>query len=66
MLKHAVAADNDYHIFYYRDHDKVKVDYVVQNTAGFLVAVEVKATVKVKENDLKGIRRLAKAAGIYR
>jgi predicted AAA+ superfamily ATPase len=63
LLKHATTADNDYHIFYYRDHDKVEVDYVVENTAGFLAGVEVKAAATVKENDLKGIRRLAKAAG---
>ncbi len=63
LLKHATTADNDYHIFYYRDHDKVEVDYVVENTAGFLAGVEVKAAATVKDNDLKGIRRLAKAAG---
>jgi predicted AAA+ superfamily ATPase len=63
LLKHATTADSDYHIFYYRDHDKVEVDYVVENTAGFLAGVEVKAAATVKENDLKGIRRLAKAAG---
>lgn len=63
LLKHAAAADSDYHIFYFRDHDKVEVDYVVENTAGFLVGVEIKAAATVKENDLKGIRRLAKAAG---
>jgi uncharacterized protein len=63
LLKHATTADNDYHICYYRDHDKVEVDYVVENTAGFLAGVEVKAAATVKETDLKGIRRLAKAAG---
>ena len=63
LLKHATTADNDYHICYYRDHDKVEVDYVVENTAGFLAGVEVKASATVKDNDLKGIRRLAKAAG---
>ena len=63
LLKHATTANDDYHIFYYRDHDKVEVDYVVENAAGFLAGVEVKAAATVKENDLKGIRRLAKAAG---
>ncbi len=63
LLKHATTADNDYHICYYRDHDKIEVDYVVEDTAGFLAGVEVKAAATVKENDLKGIRRLANAAG---
>lgn len=63
LLKHAVTADDDYQIGYYRDHDKIEVDYVVENAAGRLIGVEVKAAATVKENDLKGIRRLAKAAG---
>jgi uncharacterized protein len=39
------------------------VDFVLENAAGSVAGVEVKATATVKENDLKGIRRLAKAAG---
>ncbi len=61
LLKHTTA-ENDYQIFYYRDHDKVEVDYVVENAAGLLIGVEVKAAATVKANDLKGIRRLAKNA----
>lgn len=63
LLKHTTTAENDYDICYYRDHDKVEVDYVVENTAGYLIGVEVKAAATVKEKDLKGIRRLAKTAG---
>lgn len=63
VLKHAGSADDDYQIGYYRDHDRFEVDYVVENSAGWLAGVEVKAAATVKENDLKGIRRLAKAAG---
>ncbi len=63
LLKHAAAADNEYQIGFYRDHDKVEVDYVVENSAGRLIGVEVKAAATVKGSDLKGIRRLAKVAG---
>lgn len=63
LLKHATSAENDYQICYYRDHDKVEVDFVVENAAGWLIGVEVKAAATVKANDLKGIRRLAQAAG---
>jgi predicted AAA+ superfamily ATPase len=63
LLKHATTAENDYDICYYRNHDKIEVDYVVENTAGCLIGVEVKAAATVKEKDLKGIRRLAQVAG---
>jgi len=63
LLKHAATADNEYQIGFYRDHDKIEVDYVVENTDGGLIGVEVKAAATVNKSDLKGIRRLAKAAG---
>lgn len=63
LLKHKSSAEGDYHIMYYRDADKVEVDFVIENAAGLLVGVEVKATASVKESDLKGLRKLAGLAG---
>ena len=48
---------------YYRDADKVEVDVVIENAAGQLVGVEVKASATVKESDLRGLRKLASLAG---
>jgi predicted AAA+ superfamily ATPase len=48
---------------YYRDADKVEVDVVIENAAGQLVGVEVKATATVKESDLRGLRKLSTLAG---
>jgi len=36
---------------------------VIENTAGQLVGVEVKASATVKERDLRGLRKLASLAG---
>ena len=63
LLKHSSTADADYQLLYYRDADQVEVDLVIENTAGELVAVEVKAAATVRESDLRSLRKLASLAG---
>lgn len=63
LLKHTTTADHDYRLLYYRDADKFEVDIVIENTAGQLVGVEVKASATVKERDLRGLKKLAGLAG---
>jgi len=63
LLKATSTADGEYALMYYRDADKVEVDMVIENAAGQLVGVEVKASATVKESDLKGLRKLASLAG---
>ena len=63
LLKHATSAEGDYQLLYYRDADKVEVDIVIENAAGQLVGVEVKASATVKASDLRGLRKLAALAG---
>lgn len=63
LLKHTTSAEGDYQLLYYRDADKVEVDIVIENAAGQLVGVEVKASATVKASDLRGLRKLAALAG---
>lgn len=63
LLKHTATAEGDYQLLYYRDHDQLEVDVVIENAAGDLVGVEVKAAATVKEGDLRGLKRLAGVAG---
>lgn len=63
IMKHAMTAQDDYLILYYRDIDKVEVDIVIENTAGELIGIEVKASASVKSGDLHGLKKLAEAAG---
>jgi predicted AAA+ superfamily ATPase len=63
LLKASSTAQGDYSLMYYRDADKVEVDVVIENAAGQLVGVEVKASATVKESDLRGLRKLASLAG---
>lgn len=63
LLKHMTTADSDYRPLYYRDADKFEVDVVIENSAGQLVGIEVKASATVKERDLRGLKKLASLAG---
>ncbi len=63
LLKHATTAEGDYQLLYYRDHDQFEVDVVIENAAGQLVGVEIKATATVRQADLRGLKRLANIAG---
>ena len=62
LLKHTTTADDDYQLMYYRDADKFEVDVIIENTAGHLVGVEVKAAATVKAGDLRGLKKFAALA----
>jgi predicted AAA+ superfamily ATPase len=63
LLKHTTTAEGNYHLMYYRDADKVEVDVIIENAAGQMVGVEVKAAATVRESDLRGLRKLSNLAG---
>jgi hypothetical protein len=48
---------------YYRDVDLFEVDVVIENAAGQLIGVEIKASATVKAGDLHGLKKLASVAG---
>lgn len=63
LLKCTTTADGDYQLLYYRDADKYEVDVVIENAAGQLVGVEIKAAASIKDSDLRGLRKLSTLAG---
>ena len=63
LLKQATWAERDYALYSYRDKDQVEVDLVIENPAGQIVGVEVKAAASVSASDLAGLRKLATLAG---
>lgn len=63
LLKHTTSAQGDYRLLHYRDADKFEVDVVIENAAGQLVGVEVKAAATVRDTDLRALRKLARIAG---
>lgn len=50
-------------LFHFRTHDRKEVDFLLQNRAGAVVGIEVKAASAVQENDFKGLRTLALSLG---
>ena len=50
-------------LYYYRTAGNREVDFVLQRRNGQLVGIEVKAAVKLKSDDVKGIADLAATAG---
>jgi predicted AAA+ superfamily ATPase len=63
LLKLVTWSDTPYRLSYYRDHDQYEVDFVLENAAGQLIAIEVKAGATVRDGDLRGLRKLAGLAG---
>ncbi|TXT21740.1 MAG: ATPase [Gallionellaceae bacterium] len=63
LLKQATWADRDYAVFMYRDKDQIEVDFVIENSAGKIVGVEVKAAASINTGDLAGLKKLAALAG---
>jgi predicted AAA+ superfamily ATPase len=50
-------------LFHYRTKDKVKVDLVVENRAGQVLAFDVKASSTVRAEDFRGLRHLTDRIG---
>lgn len=63
LRKTMAVADFDCRLLHYRDHDQVSVDFVIEDGAGRVVGVEVKASATIRAADLRGLRRLASIAG---
>lgn len=63
LLKHSTTAESGYRLMYYRDADQAEVDVVIENGAGQLIGVEVKAAATVRETDLRGLKKLNSVAG---
>ncbi|HEX7388184.1 MAG TPA: ATP-binding protein [Castellaniella sp.] len=63
LLKHTTTAADDYRLMYYRDTDKVEVDFIIENSAGQLAGVEVNAAATIKQRDLNGLKKFIGLAG---
>jgi len=49
--------------FHFRDRDGVEVDIVLEQGAGSIAGIEVKAAASVAESDFRGLRKLKELAG---
>jgi predicted AAA+ superfamily ATPase len=63
LLKTISFTEESWHIYYYRDKDKVEVDFILENHARKLIGIEVKASHTIFSQDFRGLRKLANLAG---
>jgi predicted AAA+ superfamily ATPase len=63
VLKLATVSERQIALYHYRDKDKNEVDIVIEDEAGGVVGLEIKASATVRPADFAGLRKLAAAAG---
>ena len=63
LLKQIGWMELDCEVFHYRDKDQDEVDFVLEDGAGAVVGIEVKASATVIASDFKGLRKLSAACG---
>ena len=63
LLKLSAWTEERVMLFHYRDRDKLEVDFILENSAGEIVGIEVKSAASVTQRDFLGLERVASAAG---
>lgn len=61
LTKQITWSERQPSLYYFRTQTGIEVDFVLEDAAGALVGVEVKAGASVSSSDLKGLRMLAEA-----
>ncbi len=60
LIKHQSYSDENVEIYHYRDQQSREVDFVIESSAGDIVALEIKSGSSIKKEQFKGILALAK------
>jgi predicted AAA+ superfamily ATPase len=63
LLKLSAWADEHVELFHYRDRDGLEIDFILENSAGEVVGIEVKSAATVTRRDFAGLERIESAAG---
>lgn len=58
LLKHLTFSEQRLSLWHYRTQNAIEVDFVLENRAGKLTGIEVKASASVDSKDFKGLRHL--------
>ncbi|MBN8474637.1 ATP-binding protein [Sulfuritalea sp.] len=63
LLKFCTWSERRHAMYYYRDKSQREVDFVIENTPGDIVGIEVKSAATVGGSDFSGLRQLALLSG---
>jgi len=58
-FKHMTWAEETMNLYHFRDKRKNEVDIVLEQADGRLIAIEVKASNTIRQNDFKGLKKFA-------
>lgn len=58
LLKHLAFSRQRLTLWHYRTHSNMEVDFILENPAGRITGIEVKASLTVDSKDFKGLRHL--------
>jgi predicted AAA+ superfamily ATPase len=62
-FKHMAWAEENMHIYHFRDKRKNEVDIVLEQEDNRLIGIEVKASSTIRSNDFKGLKKFAALVG---
>lgn len=63
LLKQISWSDKNIQMYHYRDYKHVEVDIILEGPGGDLVAIEIKSSETISNDDFKGLRRFQEFAG---
>lgn len=63
LLKQIAWNEKTYKLYHYRTHGQQEVDYVLEDSSGNIVGIEVKKTASPTSSDFRGLRHLAEQSG---
>jgi predicted AAA+ superfamily ATPase len=63
LLKFRTWSERRYSLSYYRDKGQREVDFVIEDSQGNMIGIEVKAAASVNRADFSGLRQLASLVG---
>lgn len=65
LARQLTWSDTFAHLYHYRDRDQYEVDGALEDNAGQVVGVEVKAAETVRADDFRGLRLLQRRLGTH-
>ncbi len=63
LLKTISFTEEPWNIYYYRDKDKMEIDFILESHAHKIIGIEVKASHTIFNQDFHGLRKLAGLTG---
>lgn len=64
LVKHAACAEQDVRLFHYQ-RDREDIDFIIENNAGEIAAIEIKASARIDRRDRRWLEHLRDARASF-